>query len=118
MNPPLVYVAGKFSAPTRAEVELNIKAAERYGILLTNVGAFAVVPHTNTGHPRYAELQSYEFFIAGTLALCRACDAILLIPGWESSRGARGEATEMMRLGRPIFYDVDDVADWVKARAA
>jgi hypothetical protein len=118
MTPPLVYVAGKFTAPLRHEVEKNIAAAEYYGLQLARVCAYPVVPHKNTDHPQYEVLQGYDFYVAGTLALCRACDAILLIPGWEASKGARGEALEMQRLGRPIFYDVDDVKDWVLRRGS
>jgi hypothetical protein len=47
------------------------------------------------------------------MALLRACHAILLIPGWEHSAGARGERDEMLRLIRPVFVAE---TEWEKLR--
>ncbi len=118
ITPPLVYLAGPYSAPTWPEVDANISRAICVAVEIARVGAFPVTPHALTADAEFEELQSYEFYLAATLAICRTCDAIFLLPDWDTSRGAREEAKEMQKLGRPIFYDVADVAEWVKARAA
>lgn len=123
MNPPLVYVAGAYSAPTRAGVEANIARAVDWGVRVAELGGMPVIPHASTADPRFALAQSYKFFIAGTLALLRACDACILIPEWEQSAGARGERDEMLRLLRPVFAaatEWDKLKRWIgpQSRAA
>jgi len=99
----LSYIAGRFSAPTRELVEANIAAAEGLGLFLASRGYYPVIPHSSTGHPGFEHIGSYEFYIEGTLELMRRCDCVVLVPGWESSRGARGEVEEAERLGIPVF---------------
>ncbi|MDX1527025.1 MAG: DUF1937 family protein [Gammaproteobacteria bacterium] len=87
----LYYVAGPFSAKTREGVEENIRAADFVGRQLARICLYPVVPHNNTAHPQYERLQPYPFWIAGTLELLKCCDALVVVPGWEESSGARGE---------------------------
>jgi len=87
----LYYVAGAFSAKTRAGVEANIRAAEELGIRAAKLGLYPVIPHCNTSHPAFELVQPYPFWIEGTLALLMRCDALITVPGWENSSGARGE---------------------------
>jgi hypothetical protein len=109
----MVYVAGPFSSESRAGVESNIRHAVGYGLRLAQVGAFPVVPHANTSHPRYESLQPYTFWISGTMALLRACNGVLMVPGWERSSGARGEKAEAERLGLPVFTNIEQVQSWI-----
>lgn len=106
---PLIYIAGKFSAPMRDGVEANIRHAVSWAIEVAKLGGMPVTPHANTAHPDFETVQPYPFWIAGTMALLRRCDAILMIPGWEDSSGARGERAEASRL-MPVFYAPDDMA--------
>lgn len=110
----LVYVAGRFSAPTRAGVEANIAKAVDVALSVATAGAFPVTPHANTAHPDFEKLQPYEFWIDGTLELLRRCDAVLMVPGWEESRGARGEREEAQRLGKPVFDTLGDFWRWMR----
>ncbi len=99
---PLIYVAGPFSAPTRGGVEDNIRTATEYGLLVARCGGMPVVPHANTAHPDYEHAQSYEFWIRGTAKLMARCDGVLMIPGWELSRGATGERELAIKIGLPV----------------
>lgn len=94
-TPPLVYCAGRFSAPTREGIEENIKRAVGTALDAVAAGAF-------------------PFWIAGTLELLRRCDAILMVPGWEESSGARGELAEAIELCMPVFYDIDELQRWLR----
>jgi hypothetical protein len=114
----LVYVAGKFSAPTRAQVEINIDYAVDVGLAVAQMGAFPVVPHANTAHPGYEKLQPYPFWIAGTLALLRRCDALITVPNWKESSGARGEVADALERGQPVFHLLDDLRAWLSVPAA
>lgn len=106
----IVYVAGKFTAPTRAGVEANIAAAERVGLEVAHLGCMPLIPHTNTAHPGFELAQPYQFWIDGTLELLRRCDALITVSGWESSNGAKGEVVEAQRLGKPVFHSIAELA--------
>lgn len=99
---PLVYIAGPFSAPTREGVEENIKAAESVGIVIAELGGMPVIPHCNTSHPDFEEAQGYQFWVAGTAKLMARCDAVVLVKGWETSKGATGERDLALQLGIPV----------------
>lgn len=110
----LVYIAGPYSAPTREGVELNIAKAVAVGLDVAALGAFPVVPHANTAHPDFEKLQPYTFWIDGTLELLRRCDACLMVPGWESSRGATGERAEALATFKPVFGSLAEFRVWFK----
>ncbi len=112
-DPILVYIAGPFSAPTREGVEANIAAAVALGIEVAKLGAMPVIPHANTAHPEFERVQPYQFWIGGTMALLRACGACAMVQRWEHSSGAKGERLEMLRLGRPVFYELPELKRWL-----
>lgn len=99
---PLIYIAGPFTAPTREGVEANIKAAEAVGIVIAQLGGMPIIPHCNTSHPGFEGAQGYQFWVAGTAKLMARCDAVVLVRGWETSKGATGERDLALQLGIPI----------------
>lgn len=112
--PPLVYIAGPFSAPTREGVELNIARAVEFAVEVAKLGAMPVCPHANTAHPEFERVQPYQFWIAGTLALLRVCRAVFLVPGWEKSSGARGESLDALERGIPVFHELHVLKAWLE----
>lgn len=115
----LVYVAGPFSGkgPTpearRADTELKIGRAARLGLAVSKLGAYPVVPHSNTALPEYEDVQPYEFWIEGTAEMLRRCDAVVFTPDWQDSSGARSEERLAAELGIPRFYTLSDLACWL-----
>jgi hypothetical protein len=113
MSPDLiVYVAGPFTAKSRAGVEANILKASLFGIKVAVAGFCPLVPHSNTAHPVYESIQPYTFWIRATTALLRVSHAVLLVPGWEESSGACGEVEIALLLGIPVFTSVQDLVAW------
>jgi hypothetical protein len=110
----LVYVAGPFSAATREGVEANIQRAALLGVEVAKLGAFPVVPHANTALPEYEHVQPYKFWIEGTLELMRRCHAVIMLPGWEASSGARAERFEAMARRMPVFETLSQLEYWLR----
>lgn len=107
----LVYVAGPYSADTVEGRSANIKAAWKAGCQVAALGVYPVVPHMNTAH--MDKIQDWQWWIDATLELMLRCNAVLMMAGWEKSRGARGEEAMAKKVGIPVFYNIADLAGWV-----
>lgn len=97
----LVYVAGKYRGPNAWAVEQNIRRAEEVAARVWALGHAAICPHANIRH--MDGVATDDVFLAGTLEMLRRCDAVLLVPGWQESVGARAEVEEAKRRGIPVF---------------
>lgn len=115
MTPLLIYIAGPYRAPTAWQREQNIHRARTWGVAVAHAGAYPVIPHANAAH--FDGEAEDALWLAGTLELMRRCDAVLMIPRWSDSSGARAEHDEAMRLGIPVLHANDDgagLADAIK----
>ncbi len=110
----LVYVAGPFSAPDRAGVEITIERAARLGLEVAKLGACPWVPHANTALPAYEHVQPYQFWIDATELQRQKCDALLTLEGWEKSSGARKEVAAARASGQPVFHRLQDLSEWLE----
>lgn len=97
----VVYIAGRYRAPTPWGVEQNIQAAQAVAALVWQAGHIALCPHLNAAHLDGAHTD--EQVLAGTMELLRRCDAVLLVPGWSTSAGTKAELVEAHRIGLPVF---------------
>jgi len=102
-TPPLIYVAGPYSADTLAATELNIQAARHVGRLVARKGWLPVIPHGNTYHFDELIKLPQEFWLAGTLNLMERCDAVVMVDGWEISKGATAEHKRARKISLPVF---------------
>lgn len=107
----VIYVAGKFTAPNSWQRARNIRAAETVGFAVAQVGAMPLIPHANTAH--FDGTCSPEFWYEGTLELLRRCDAVMLVPGWEGSKGVKAEMEEATRRGMLVFERIDELERWL-----
>jgi len=99
----LIYVAGKYTG----DVDSNIEAASRVAGILWEAGHAVICPHANTAHFEKKWDVSWEQYLEGDLNMISRCDALVMVPGWKTSRGANLEHAYAEQLGIPIFYYPD-----------
>jgi len=109
----VVFIAGPFTAGTAWDIEQNVRCAEGCALAVARSGAMPLCPHTNTRlfHGQCTE----QFWYDGTLELLRRCDAVLMVPGWERSKGATNERRFAEQIGLPVFESTADVCTWLAA---
>lgn len=114
---PLIYIAGPYAPRPHmpAETVFTTSAeAVAWGAEVAKLGAMPVVPH----RPEYDAIGTPEFWYAATLALMERCDGVLLMPEWQSSKGARAEAIRACKLKLPAYdahlFGVSDLPGFVE----
>jgi nucleoside 2-deoxyribosyltransferase len=101
----LVYVAGKYSADTAEQRMENIKAAGKVAAELWDQGFGVICPHTNTGEFLVPTSScTYDMVMKGDMDMMSRCDAVVMLPGWEQSKGSTMEITYAQELGMPIYF--------------
>lgn len=104
----LIYVAGPYSAPTHDEIAANIARAEEAGKKLIQSGMIPVIPHRITGHweedPTFEHWSHQDWMDRFCIPLLNRCDAVLMLPGWENSKGTLMELEQARAIGKPIVF--------------
>ena len=110
----LVYIAGPYRGLTPEETKLNIAAARHLGKLVARLGYMPVIPHCNTaGFELIAPDLPDEFWLDGTLELMGRCDCVVLVDGWQASKGTMKEITKAVELGMDIYDSTDSLVKGV-----
>ncbi len=103
-----VYIAGPYTGSTPEEVEENVRRAEAASWLYHYYGCAVHCPHSQTHriHMRYNQNESvgYMQWLQADIAWIVACDKIVFLPGWTSSKGAVIEHTVAKALNKGIVY--------------
>jgi hypothetical protein len=107
----VIYVAGPFRGRDSWEIESNIRRAEALSLEVWKAGGVALCPHANTRF--FQGTLPDDTFVRGTLEMLTRCDAILMVPGWERSAGARGERDWAIEHAMPVFYSAPDLTTWL-----
>lgn len=110
----VVYVVGKFRAPTHWGVVQNVRAAEAVALEVWRAGAAALCPHLNCANFEGAVGDTPEnatIWLEGDIEMMKRCDAIVLVPGWENSTGGKEEVRIAIEEGLPVFAAEGAVED-------
>jgi len=105
----ILFIAGAYKSDDPNEIKQNIQLAEQHSIELWNRGYKVFSPHLNTCNfevKAKAEEEAYKEF---DMRMLQCCDAVFALPNWQSSTGAKAEIEEAKRLGKPIFYSLDEL---------
>ncbi len=119
----IVFIAGPYTGDgTAASIEKNIREAEKYQIVLANqqIGFFCA--HNHTAHfssTKGATAPEDFYYELDLYFLKKAADAVLAVPGWENSKGAREEVGWAKANGLTVFCprtpaDIGEVIEWYR----
>jgi hypothetical protein len=97
-----VYLAGPYRAKTENGVFENILLARDYAIRLIEAGHAPLCPHMNTAF--MGGVVPDGTFLDIDLAWLIKADAILMLPRWEQSEGARIERAFAETHKIPVYY--------------
>lgn len=112
LTPPLIYVAGPYTDPDPWEAEQNVRRAEAVGYEVAKLGAWPVIPHSNT-RPCFGSAYTPRMAYAATLQMMRRCDGVFMMRDWKRSTGATDERAEALRLRMPVFYELRWLELWL-----
>ena len=113
-----VYIAGPYTGlhydhRSYFEIDRNIMRALEAAAALARAGIGFFCPH---GHSAHFEVVTPEvgpaFWYELDIHFMKACDALLLLPNWEASKGSVKEKQLMEEWGKPIFYTLDEAIEW------
>jgi hypothetical protein len=109
----VVTIVGPFTAPTAWEIEQNVRRAELAAKMIADAGAMPWCPHANTRF--FHGLLTPEFWYEGTMEFVKRADAVLLLHGWENSKGSVAEWDLALKLGKPVFHmgQIFEMVTWI-----
>ena len=105
---PLLYLSGPYSAGNGRTIAENIAVAREHAVAAARKGWMPLTPHLNTAHFEVdcPEI-SHKEWLAGDVKILRSLDpadaAVLLLPGWERSKGAQLERDWALHLNLEVF---------------
>jgi nucleoside 2-deoxyribosyltransferase len=115
-----IYIAGPLTGPP-IEYLANCKRMEETAAVLINLGYAPFCPSLD----RLIFLQvddgrgiTVEMIKAYSMTWMRQCEAVLLMPGWERSKGTLAEIEEAKRRKIPIYDTINDLQEGLPSWAA
>lgn len=118
----IVFIAGPyFGKGDRKEIEKNIRNAEKYQVALANSQVPFFCSHNHTEHFEEKASAPEEFYRKMDMEILkRCCDAVVALPDWETSNGARAEIKWAQENGLPVFFPksldgLTEIINWAKS---
>lgn len=122
---PLIYVAAPYRAKSAWEIDVNIYRARAIGAEIAKLGAYPVIPQSNTAH--FDGIADDAVFMDGTMELMKRCDAAVFVKvNADFSSGVKAEyeawyktvkkpSRELVSDG-PSFFNMQNIlTDLVRA---
>jgi len=116
-----VYVAGAYNAPAAVEMFNNMRKGMRTSMKLMGLTEIELNPFCPWLDFHYALVGDGEEnqltldrFYRYSIAWLRRSDYMLLVPGWENSRGTQMEIEVAKEENIPIFESLDELLERVR----
>jgi len=103
-----IYIAGKYSADNVIGVLRNIREGTKVAAKVLKSGHSPFCPWLDHQFSFYEDISIQEYYNYSTDFL-KVCDAILVLPGSENSKGTQEEIALGKELKIPIYYSLDEI---------
>lgn len=114
MKKKVIYTSGPISAKTPVDHYENLARARSIAMEIWAMGAACICPQTNTYFmDGFAGLEWHDW-IEGDLEIVRRCDAVFMLPDWETSQGAIREREEALLKYIPVFYNLKTLQAFIQ----
>jgi len=99
-----IYIAGPY---TKGDVDQNVEKAIFFGDWISAFGHTVFIPHLTHFWEKQIH-HEWKFWMKQDLEWLKMCDAVFRIEG--ESRGADMEVELAKKMGKPIYYDIAEIA--------
>ncbi len=113
---PRIYLAGKYSADNIMDILNNIKTGINAAAFLVKAGYNVFCPFLDFQMALSGYSLTKEEFQRNSMAWVEVSDAVFVLPGWETSGGAKREIERATELDIPVFYDFVSLGMWRDCR--
>jgi hypothetical protein len=103
----IVYIAGPYAANESGSIDDHIALARDAALKVWEAGHFAMCPHLNTSHFEEDSELTNKDYVDRDLWMVARCDAIVMLPGWQESRGATRERDYATVQDIPVYFFPD-----------
>ena len=114
-----IYIAGAYSASNVIAVLDNIREGMRLATKVFLLGYAPFCPWLDFHFQlmlREGETLTVEDYYKYSIAWLQVSDAMLLVPGWQSSKGTKKEIEIAHKWGIPIYYDLYKLNAFLKGK--
>jgi len=105
----IAYISGPITAPTISKHYDNLQSGREAAIRYWKLGYAVICPHMNTAFMDGIFGENYDDnwigFLQGDMEFIRVADVVIMLPGWQESRGAKKEHEKAMKLSKEIIYE-------------
>lgn len=102
----VVYIAGPYRSKTVNGIHDNIEIARKEATKYWVRGYVVICPPMNSAY--MDGICDDNIFLEGYLELLRRSDIVVMLPGWETSEGAKAEHELAIELSKTIKICKDD----------
>ena len=107
-----IYIAGAYSANNVITALDNMRKGMRLATKVFLIGHAPFCPWLDFHFQlmlREGETITVEDYYKYSIAWLKVSDAMLLVPGWQVSKGTKAEMEIADKMGIPIYYDIEEL---------
>lgn len=112
-----IYISGKMTGLSPRQIKKNFKIVEKFftrDISVNEDGETieSVMNPAVTYNMKKYDAFSYEDWLHIDFAMIDACDAIMVLPNWEDSMGAKREIAYAYKCGKKVYFPGYDTEEF------
>jgi len=104
----VVFISGPYRADTPRQIQRNINKAAEVALKYWKMGYAVICPHTYC--IIYGECVD-SVWLEGDLEMLRRCDGIVMMEGWENSKGSEMEHAFANEFGIKVIYEKSETTN-------